>query len=256
MKKFFLVLFCLILIGGAGFSAWYFFLREEPLLVEFYGDQEVISYLSGDGEYKKNKIVTLTAEERAGYDFESWIKDGVAISSSRIYTFVMSDQTCGKYTATYKAKEFSISTQNNGVYNIANKALTDEMVEININLPTGYALEEAYYVIEGTEEKVMIKNNQFKMPPGHISIFIKIEEIKYQINYNLNEGFFNVDPISTFTINTPRFALPEPERRGFDFVGYTTEGNSTPQKEFYVEQGTTENVVVYAEWEPSTYSID
>ncbi len=255
MKKFLIILFSLIFVAGAGFAGWYFFLREAPLLVEFYGDNELMEFLSGDGDYKKNDIVTLTAEERIGYEFESWIKDGTPISSSRIYTFVMSEKTSGKYTAVYRAKEFTISAQNNDVYNIANTATTDQEVEVNINLPKGYCIDELYYVVEGTEEKVVIKNNRFKMPPNHISIFINLKEIEYTITYNLFGGSFESDPITTFTINTPTFNLSVPTREGFDFVGYMKKEDIEPRITYPVNQGTTGNISVDACWDPSYYNV-
>ncbi len=256
MKKFFIVLLILIMLGGAGFAGWYFLLRERPLTIEFYGDFETLSYLSGDGSYKENEIVTLTADEREGYDFESWIKDGNPISSSRIYSFVMSKNTSGKYTATYKAKEFTISTQNNGVYNISNKAATDEMVDININPPKGYDVEEIYYVIDGSDEKVVIHNNRFKMPPHHISIFINLKEIKYEIKYDLCGGSFETTTISYYTINTPTFTLPHPTQKGYNFIGYMDKQSTAPILNYQIEQGSTKEISVWAEWELAFFDIN
>ena len=255
MKKFFLVLFILVSLGAAGFAGWYFLLKEDPLKVEFYGDKEILEHISGDGEYANNDIVTLTAEERLGYEFESWLKDDVAISSSRIYTFVMSEKTAGKYTAVYRAKEYNISTLNNGVYNISNSAATDEMVEININFPVGYELEEAYYVIEGTEEKIVIKDNKFKMPPHHISLFINLKEIKYTISYDLCGGEFDDNEIKNYTINTPTFDLPVPTKLGHTFLGWTDDNLLTPTLNYTITQGSTTDVEVTANWKAIVYNI-
>ena len=254
MKKFFIILFSIILVGGAGFAGWYFLLREDPLFVKFYGDEEIIELLSGDGEYEDGESVTLTAEEKEGYEFDSWIKDGKTISTSRVYTFTMSKNTSGKYTAKYNAKEFTISTQNNGVYNIANKAVTDEVVDVNMVLPDGYRVDEMYYVKAGTLERVDIINNKFVMPPNNISIFISIVEINYTITYNLDGGSFETTPVKTFTISTPTFTLPHPIKEGYIFEGYSQTPSGTPIEDISIYQGTKTNIVVYAHWVFAYYS--
>ena len=256
MKKFLIVFLSIILVGGAGFAGWYFFLREEKLFVEFYGEESVVEFLSGEGEYKEGESVTLTAEEREGYTFDSWVKDGSPVSTSRIYTFTMSKSTSGKYTAKYNAKEFTISTQNNGVYNIANKAVTDEIVVVNIAVPDGFHVTELYYVEAGTSERVDIINNQFKMPPNNVSIFVSIEETVYTITYNLDGGTFNVGFVETFTISTSTFTLPKPSKLGYNFIGYTFGTTGTPEQEITITKGTKENIVVYAHWNLAHYSKD
>ena len=80
MKKFLIVLMSLIIIAGAGFAGWYFLLREEPLVVKFEGDEELIALLSGSGEYREGESVTITAEEKAD---SSLLKSEGVISSLR-----------------------------------------------------------------------------------------------------------------------------------------------------------------------------
>ena len=256
MKKFLIILFSIILVGGAGFAGWYFLLREDPLVVEFYGDEEIVELLSGDGEYKEGDGVTLTAKEKEGYEFVSWLRDGKEVSTSRVFTFTVSKSTSGKYTAQYRAKEFTITSQNSGIYNIANKASTDEEVDINIALPDGYRVAEMYYIESGTLERIDIKNNKFIMPPRDISIFISIVEIQYTIIYELNGGSFSTTPISTFTIVTPTFTLPTPVKEGYIFKGYSTTASGTPDDEFTISQGTKTNIKVYAHWLFAYYHTD
>lgn len=46
---------------------------------------------------------------------------------------------------------------------------------------------------------------------------------EYDIQYELNEGVFEREPIRTFTCATPTFALPIPVREGYDFEGWQDE---------------------------------
>ena len=129
------------------------------------------------------------------------------------------------------------------------------MVEININPPVGYEVDEIYYVIEGSDEKIVIQNSSFKMPPNHISIFINLKETKYTINYSLDGGEFDNTPISYYTVNTPTFNLPAPTKEGYIFLGWTDKDLIDPTLSYTVSQGSTKNISVEANWEIAKYNV-
>ena len=112
-----------------------------------------------------------------------------------------------------------------------------------------------YYVIEGTEQKVVIKNNKFTMPPDNIAIFINLKEIQYTIKYSLEGGEFANTPASSYTINTPTFNLPQPSREGYNFIGWTDKTTPAPILNYTVVQGSAKNINVTANWEIREYNV-
>ena len=256
MKKFFWIFFSLILICGIGFATWFFvFRKDDRLTIEFYGDDEIVSCLSGDGKYKEGSVVMLKAKTRDGYIFEAWIKENEVVSNMQNYSFIMTEETAGKYTARYTPLDYTISNENQGNIHVAQTARMGELVVVNFNLPQGFEIEEMYYIIEGTEEKTLILGNRFIMPAGDIQVFVSIVEIKYTITYDLQGGDFEGERIDYYTINTPTFNLPDPVKEGFTFVGWTDDIITSPAMVYQVAKGCMKNFEVTANWERNTYNI-
>ena len=253
MNKFVKIFLIIAIVAGIGFSGWYLFLREPVLKVEFYGASDVVKYLSGDGEYKENDKVVLVAEDKEGYDFAFWLKDGKSVSTEKTYSFVMSEETSGKYTAQYNPREFEIFSPDGNISE--STAKTDELVFVNVAVPKGFCVDEIYYVKQNTEERVDINDSQFKMPPSNISIVVTIKEIDYVITYNLQGGSFDGNEIETYTINTPTFVLPTPKLDGYSFIGYTDEENVDPILNYEIKKGTYKDITVTANWELAPLSI-
>ena len=249
MKKALIVILTIVLIAASlGFCGWYFFLRQPVLKVEFYGNSDVVECLSGSGEYKIDDEVVLIAGDRIGYDFVSWLKDGKVVSTESTYTFTMSEETSGRYTAQYSVKEFQISGQGSAFSDLVTNAKYNEVVFVNVVVPNGFYIDEVYYVLEDSQEKIVIEKNNFKMPPSNISIFVSIKEIDYTITYNLQGGSFDGNKIESYTINTPTFVLPQPKLDGYVFTGYTDDENSTPVLEYQIQKGSSKDINVTANW--------
>lgn len=256
MKKFFWIFFSLILVGGIGFATWFFvFRKDDRLTIEFYGEEEIVSCLSGDGKYKEGSVVMLKAKTRDGYVFDAWIKENDVVSNMQNYSFIMTKETAGKYTARYTPLDYTISNENQGNIHVAQTARMGELVVVNFNLPQGFEIEEMYYIIEGTEEKTLILGNRFIMPAGDIQVFVSIIETKYTITYDLQGGDFEGERIDYYTINTPTFNLPEPVKEGFTFIGWTDDIITSPAMVYQVAKGCMKNFEVTANWERNTYNI-
>ena len=255
MKKILIIVLCVLVAAGAGFGAWFVFFRDTRLVVDFYGDKEIVELLSGKGKYEPGKTISITAENKEGYDFEAWVKDGLIVSKEQTYIFTMSKQTSGKYTALYKAREYTIATSNQDLFSAQQIAKTDQVVIVSLTLPTGYEIDEMFYVLQNTEAKIDITNNQFVMPPQNIEIHVTIKVKQYSITYDLQGGAFEEDAITTYTINTPTFVLPTPVKEGYEFLGYTTEEETTPNPSYTITQGSTQDISVVAQWKLLPYTI-
>lgn len=89
----------------------------------------------GDGIYKTETEVTLTAQELSGATFVAWIKNNMEVSQEKIYKFTAKKSTEGTYTAVFKStnttyyKASGISFQYNHL--LTSQNLQDNTVRIN-----------------------------------------------------------------------------------------------------------------------------
>lgn len=118
--------------SGYGFKGWYvnneLVSTSNPYFVEVFdnvtlvaqgalyrtistGADAGISSLSGAGQYIDGSSCTLLAELKYGYSFTGWQKGGTVVSSANPYTFTVSSNTAGNYTATTSPREFTVDLE-------------------------------------------------------------------------------------------------------------------------------------------------
>lgn len=73
--------------------------------------------------------------------------------------------------------------------------------------------------------------------------------VVYTITYDLNGGYSDVINPSAFNENTPSFVLANPERLGYDFVGWSLHTDlSEPQPSVEVSKGSVGSRTYHAVW--------
>lgn len=92
------------------------FLVEGPTIIKVYmrakstynveveatpSDGGFVNILTGDKQYKAGENCIIEAAPAAGASFEGWVKDGVLISLSKTYSFIVGRNTSGKYIAVF-----------------------------------------------------------------------------------------------------------------------------------------------------------
>ena len=175
MKKFLTMFLALI-----GIVCVFAGCKEVPIVIDLYGE-DVLEYISGEGVYKEEDLITLTAQARAGYDFAGWIKNEEVVSTDLVYTFTASLETAGRYTVEYNLHDYIITNTNSDAIAIESTANYNEEVDVEVTIPTGYYIEELYYMPDGSDTKVNIVDNSFIMPAADISIFVSFAEIQYAV---------------------------------------------------------------------------
>ena len=96
-----------------------------------------------------------------------------------------------------------------------------------------------------------VKNNE----EVHLIFEADWTPIQFNIQYNLDGGINVSGNRNKYTIETQTFALLNPYKHGYDFVGWSSSTNSTPTIGLLVEQGTTGDLNFTAHWEPAHYTI-
>lgn len=138
---------------------------------------------------------------------------------------------------------------------IVNKseATAGEEVEVKTIIKEGYEVLSVYYMENNSTTKIEIYN-KFKMPSKDINIYAKIQPISYTITYNLNDGQISGQKES-YTVEDETFTLPTPEKSNCEFLGWTWDGQETPQKQVIIEKGSIGNKVYTANWQQTNISI-
>ena len=93
------------------------------------------------------------------------------------------------------------------------------------------------------------------MPDKHTTYYAKWTRDAYTITYNLDGGTVSGNP-TTYTAETPTFTLKNPTKPGYEFTGWTWDGQETPVETVTIEKGSSGNREYTANWEEIKYTIN
>ena len=122
--------------------------------------------LQGQGKYAEGEEVELTTEELDGYRFIGWKFGETIVSDSPSYTFTLTLDNHGTYTAVYeKLYEVTITNSVGGTI-AANKteAIEGEVVTLSVEAESGFELDKLF--VNGVE----IDSYSFEMPGENVEI--------------------------------------------------------------------------------------
>ena len=77
----------------------------------------------------------------------------------------------------------------------------------------------------------------------------------YEFSYDLAGGAFNEDAPSTYTIEDVTFKIPNPIKKGYTFIGWTTTEEKSPIVDYEIVQGTFGNIELIANYEANSYKL-
>lgn len=89
---------------------------------------------------------------------------------------------------------------------------------------------------------------------GQTALFADWEFIEYQITYELDGGKNDPTNPSTKTVVSPSFALRDPVKAGYAFLGWFSDAQFT-KRVAHVNPGGIGNLTLHAKWEMETYHI-
>lgn len=75
----------------------------------------------------------------------------------------------------------------------------------------------------------------------------------YDISYDLNGGVL-VDAPSNYNVETD-VKIPNPVKEGYNFIGWGSENNDEPIKDYEIPTGSTGNIKLIANYKPNTYNL-
>ena len=200
----------------------------------------------------ESEAFQLPTPVRTGYIFLGWTGEGITEPQKTIEIPQGStgDRT---YTANWQVIEYTIITLLEGG-NAGSSQVYFYTVEQTVTLPT--PTRTGYTFLGWTGEGITTPQPNVTIPKGSTGDKTYIENwelTEYNITMDLNGGSGQEKVI--YTMTDEDFELPTPTRNGYEFVGWTGEGITTPQTSVIIPKGSTGNKAYTANWKVIEYTI-
>jgi len=200
----------------------------------------------------ESEAFQLPTPVRTGYIFLGWTGEGITEPQKTIEIPQGStgDRT---YTANWQVIEYTIITLLEGG-NAGSSQVYFYTVEQTVTLPT--PTRTGYTFIGWTGEGITTPQPNVTIPKGSTGDKRYIENwelTEYNITMDLNGGSGQEKVV--YTMTDEDFELPTPTRNGYEFVGWTGEGITTPQTSVKIPKGSTGNKAYTANWKVIEYTI-
>ena len=200
----------------------------------------------------ESEAFQLPTPIRTGYIFLGWTGEGITEpqKTMEIPQGSTGDRT---YTANWQVIEYTIITLLEGG-NAGSSQVYFYTVEQTVTLPT--PTRTGYTFLGWTGEGITTPQPNVTIPKGSTGDKTYIENwelTEYNITMDLNGG--SGETTLLYTVIDDEFALPTPTRHGYEFVGWTGEGITTPQTSVKIPKGSTGNKAYTANWQVIEYTI-
>ena len=200
----------------------------------------------------ESEAFQLPTPVRTGYIFLGWTGEGITEPQKTIEIPQGStgDRT---YTANWQVIEYTIITLLEGG-NAGSSEVYFYTVEQTVTLPT--PTRTGYTFLGWTGEGITTPQPNVTIPKGSTGDKTYIENwelTEYNIAMDLNGGSGQEKVV--YTMTDEDFELPTPTRNGYEFVGWTGEGITTPQTSVKIPKGSTGNKAYTANWQVIEYTI-
>lgn len=200
----------------------------------------------------ESEAFQLPTPVRTGYIFLGWTGEGITEpqKAMEIPQGSTGDRT---YTANWQVIEYTIITLLEGG-NAGSSEVYFYTVEQTVTLPT--PTRTGYTFLGWTGEGITTPQPNVTIPKGSTGDKTYIENWKlteYNITMDLNGGSGQEKVV--YTMTDEDFELPTPTRNGYEFVGWTGEGITTPQTSVKIPKGSTGNKAYTANWKVIRYTI-
>ena len=192
-----------------------------------------INTVTGAGSYEYNSSVTASCTMIAGYEFDKWSGD----LTNETFAMPAKDVTM---TANAKVITYSIT------YNLDGGQLTEdnpsnytvETESFTLNNPTKEYYEFKGWVFNGGEpvETVTITKGTHE----NRTYTASFTPTNFTITYKNSDGsdLTTTNPTS-YNIESDKITLTNPTRTGYEFIGWTYEGQTTPKQTVTIDKGST-----------------
>lgn len=194
--------------------------------------------------------ITLPTPVRTGYEFMGWIGDDIDGAQTEVIipTGSTGDRT---YIANWRIIYYIIELRQSSGDWMQNLIYTVEK-EVELPIPT----LEGYEFIGWVGEDIIDAQINVTIPRGSTG-FKRYAAHWALANYTITLDTSGGDALDDirYTMKSEPITLPTPTRHGYEFVGWTGEGITTPQTSVKIPKGSTGNKAYTANWQVIEYTI-
>ena len=207
--------------------------------------QEKVVYTMTDEDFE------LPTPTRNGYEFVGWTGEGITTPQTSVK--IPKGSTGNKaYTANWQVIEYTITLDTNGGPVVSPiKYTVEDLITLPYILRPGY--EFAGWTLDGSGMLPFTPLIIYPGTTGDLHYKAEWRLAEYTITMDLDGGSGQEKVV--YTITDEDFELPTPTRNGYEFVGWTGEGITTPQTSVKIPKGSTGNKAYTANWKVIRYTI-
>ena len=218
--------------------------------------------ITGEGEYSYNSYVDVSAYAKQGYKFIGWYFQETLLSNTNEYKYMMWSEDV-TLEARFKIDSFLLNIHsNNENYglvllksNINNEYLSEyqdyRKYKSQVTIAS-YSKTDVRFLGWYDNENKLVETNavySFVMPYNDYTLEAKWNY--FSVDYVLNGGTNNDFNPTNYTIDTNRITLNNPIRTGYDFTGWTYNGETVTE----IDPNWIDNITLIANWKIHDYSI-
>ena len=194
--------------------------------------------------------IKLPTPERKGYEFKGWVGDDIDGAQTEVIipTGSTGDRT---YIAFWRVIAYFIELRQSSGNWMQNIPYTVEE-EVKLPIPT----REGYEFIGWVGEDIIDAQINVTIPRGSTGFRLYAAHWALE-NYTITLDTSGGDALDNirYTAKSDPIILPTPTRNGYEFVGWTGEGITTPQTSVKIPKGSTGNKAYTANWKVIRYTI-
>lgn len=206
-----------------------------------------------------SEAIVLNDASRPGYEFLGWTSKALEISTATKKITIPKNTTkdidaksCWKLLDNSISYELNDGALKEGETNPATYTIEDETFTLNNPEKKGYTFTGWTWDGETTPQTtVQIELGSF----GNKSYTANWELNTYTISYELNDGTNAVSNPATYTVESDKITIGEPTKTGYDFLGWTWDGQTEPNKAPVINKGSIGNIAYTANWKATEYAI-
>lgn len=245
--------------------------KKHTLYAQWKKETYTITYvLNGGTNSKKNpssynvstKTFSFSNPSRTGYVFKGWYTDSKYQKSIK----KVSRGTTGNMTlyAKWSAIAYSVEFDGNGVavgkmapMNSLKYDLCYKLKKNTYKAPNGKQFKGWNTKKDGSGQSYKDQETIMNLKDKNgtkIKLYAQWEPMRYEIKYVLNGGENNSNNVTDFNVSEKR-EIRNGNRTGYIFAGWYTNADFTGKAVTNVSQLPARAVVLYAKWNPITYTI-
>lgn len=195
--------------------------------------------------------------DRTGYDFTGWT--GTDLSDTTMTLSVVKGSTGNKtFTANWLGHQNTLSFNANGGEGEMNDSIvrSGESIVLPQNTFTRRGYDFAGWSTTANGEPVYIDKATYEMgiSPEN-TLYAVWNIITYTLTYDLDKGSVANANKTNYTVQTNSFTLNNPERPGYEFLGWTGTGLDSVTKTVSVENGSVGNRTYTANWQANLNTL-